>query len=186
MLSSKITNLKNKVNFPEIIKKKKIKNEIICNICDSSISDSNKMESHTILKCCKNLICNNCLKKLRNLNCPFCKNLIKITDKKILNEIINNEKIDKEEKILIDNIILHISSLDLNFKSNDFYGKDINFYRNLLENIKKSISECILNIKNLNPKFNPLKHTRRDLQFYQITYHNLFTDIQNYNLKYDY
>uniref|UniRef100_A0A6C0AEE7 RING-type domain-containing protein n=1 Tax=viral metagenome TaxID=1070528 RepID=A0A6C0AEE7_9ZZZZ len=181
MLSSKISNLKNKVNFPEIIKKKKIKNEIICNICNS-----NKIKANIILKCCKNLICNNCLKNLRNLNCPFCKNIIKITDKKILNEIINNEKIDKEEKNLIDNIILHISSLDLNFKINDFYGKDINFYRNLLENIKKSISECILHIKNLNPKFNPLKHKRRDLQFYQINYHNLFTDIQNYNLKYDY
>lgn len=181
-----LRNLKGLVFFPKIIdvpdalvnskeQNPKIKHQDIgietntCYIC----SDDFKGAS---LKCCSGLICNQCLKNLRNMDCPFCKSEMKNLSKDVLKSIKNNMDEDNSTKELLNEITFEITALDKNFTPNMEYNHDLEWYIEKLRKIKTNIEENIVSIENLEPGFNPENYEDKSLDFYERYLNNLLQE----------
>lgn len=88
---------------------------------------------------CNHQICLDCVLKLKNLNCPYCRiklNLPKKIEKLILD---NNSKISKNHKIILQQIRNQSESqyenIILNINNGQYY--EINYLKELLEDITR-------------------------------------------------
>lgn len=88
--NTKVLQFQNYLSLRKLIKSDTYNKYIECIVCNENT------ELYTKLKCCNNNLCNICLIKINNFNCPFCRknieNMIDTYTKEIKKYIIEKDK----------------------------------------------------------------------------------------------